>query len=57
MKNTAIVITTKVWRLVRNAMRPNGTATTAAPRPATGTRANIDSPAGMSRRCAIMARM
>jgi hypothetical protein len=57
MKKIAIVMTTKVCRLVRSATRPNGTATTAPASPPRGTRANNDELAERFRRWATMARV
>jgi hypothetical protein len=44
MKNTAMVITMKVWRLTRSATRPNGTAIAAPTTGASASRANTPSP-------------
>ncbi len=44
MKKMAMVTTTKVCRRTRSAIRPNGTATAAAARPATGYSAKTTPP-------------
>jgi len=53
MKNTAIVITMKVCRLTRSAIRPNGTAISAPTAADSGSRANTPVPVTCQSRAAM----